>query len=100
MQFKLGVVEHCRRIASTLEFEGSCTVLIPDGENARQVFDLLKQFSPIPVFAVVSRTGRTLHVGIATEDTTRLGWNQRLNVKAQLRLAEKTAAHEPERVFK
>lgn len=49
--------------------------------------------------AVISVTGRTLQLGVVTEDTRRFGHNDRINLSTHLAHVRKVAAHSPERVL-
>ena len=89
---------HAHNIGRRLKSCGTCCCLTEDDTHARELFRAIREV--VPICAVVSRTGKTLHVGIVTEDPRSLGHNDRINLRTHMDLVRKVQANEPERVLR
>lgn len=91
-------VEGVERIARTLrDYEATCTCLTETEADARALFAEIRQITP--VVGVVSRTGKTLHLGVLTENPNKYGNNQRINLQTHLNYVKKVFRTEAERVL-
>jgi hypothetical protein len=92
--------KHASVIASNLlaASGGTCTALCGEAFTARELFDAIKA-KLSNVAAVVSDTGRTLHLVVLAEDTRRWGHNQRLNMVSAMNHIRRVQLANPERVW-
>lgn len=88
--------ERAGQLAQTLRDRGTLTQLVGDFDP-RQLFDLVR--AQVPCVGLISRTGRTLHLGLVTEQVCRLAHNDRLNLAVHYRLVTE-ARSEPWRVWR
>lgn len=78
---QLPLEEFADRIAATLKYHATCTVLVGT-HSPQELFEAIK--SHIPCAAVLSTTGRTLWVGVITENPKQFGNNDAINLRTHM----------------
>lgn len=93
----LTLPEYADRVAASLKASATCACLMPAEWDPHELFRQIKAITP--VVGILSDTGRTLHLGVVTENPQRFGNNDRLNLQSHMTIVRRAAANHPERVL-
>lgn len=94
----LPMAEYAKMIADGIRSSATCTVLVREDSTPQDTFAAVRGL--VPCVGIASRTGRTLLLGILTEDVRHIGHNDRINLRTHLAHVVKVLSTEPERVLR